>query len=89
MRPDGQCRSCHRPIRWAITSTTGVRMPLDPDAVATGNLVVVAWLDRVLGAEVSTPVVAVNAANVSPLTAYRYVSHFVTCPQAATHRRRK
>jgi len=83
VRAGSNCRSCGAPVRWAITSATGARMPLDTEATEDGNLGVVAWRED--GHRLATPVVAVNPT--SALTRYRYTSHFATCPHAASHRR--
>lgn len=72
------CRSCGAPITWARTSK-GKRIPLDPDPVENGNVVVTDdGLATVLSVE--------RLANV---TGPRFVSHFVTCPFARQHRRRR
>ena len=84
MRADGQCRSCGAPVRWARSKSTGQAMPLDPPANPNGNLGVVEIVEQ-HGKALSLPVVAVNPTR--SLTEYRYLSHFVTCPNASTHRR--
>ncbi len=68
------CKTCKRPIRWA-KSVHGRLLPLDPEPVAGGNLV----LDDQGVARVLRPEV--------PYGGPRYTSHFVTCPQAREHRR--
>lgn len=69
------CRSCGEPVRWVKTSA-GKNMPLDPHPVPNGNIELVrgghGWV-----AEVVDPDPEV----------LRYVSHFVTCPDAKRHRR--
>lgn len=82
MKPDGHCRSCGAPIAWVIT-VKGRRMPLDPDPVEDGNV----WIMRVEGAQLVAGV-SLNAEGVPPLVRERYVSHFVTCPNADQHRKR-
>jgi hypothetical protein len=70
------CRSCGAPIRWAVTRATGARIPLNPEPVPGGNIVVEAsGFVRVLGRGEEAPPGA------------RFVSHFVTCPFAAAHRK--
>jgi hypothetical protein len=86
MRASALCKSCNEPVRWAIHATTGRRMPLDPEATPDGNIAVVGWDDTTGG--MPTPIVKVNAPEGEPVTEYRYVSHFATCPDAAAHRRR-
>jgi hypothetical protein len=73
------CKSCGRPIIFAITAK-GRRMPLDADPVAGGN-VLVTQEDEDLRAAV------VDSAS-QPVTRPLYRSHFVSCPNAARHRRR-
>ena len=82
MIPSSKCRSCDAPIRWCRTEATGKLMPLDPDPVDDGNV----WVLRI---ESGTPVVAVALlADAVPTTVpLRYVSHFVTCKDAATWRK--
>jgi hypothetical protein len=53
-------------------------MPLDPDPVAGGNVVVNGDVATVLPP--GTPM---------PVGVHRYQSHFATCPQASTHRRKQ
>jgi hypothetical protein len=76
MPEQSTCKSCGAPIRWAVTRATGARIPLDPRPVASGNIVVEpSGFVRVLGrGEVVSP-------------GDRFVSHFVTCPFAAAHRK--
>lgn len=71
------CRSCHAPVVWVRTAA-GKRMPLDPDPVAGGNVVVNGDVATVLPP--GTPM---------PVGVHRYQSHFATCPQASTHRRKQ
>ena len=64
---------------WALTEA-GKRMPLDPDPVDGGNIVLTREAES----------------NGTPLAAYvpadpgvmRHVSHFATCPNADQHRKR-
>lgn len=73
MTPD-RCRTCKAPVRW-VTTTSGRPMPIDPEPRADGNIM----LD-------DHDVAHVVGAN-DPRGAW--VSHFATCPDAATHRRPK
>ena len=75
------CRSCSASIRWALT-TKGRRIPLDPDPVPDGNLVLVD------GVAYSLPALATLRPELE-VPAERFVSHFATCPQAGDHRGRK
>lgn len=64
-----ECRDCKKPIRWA-TTRRGSKMPLDPDPVPDGNVVLeVDGVARVLsrGEQHQGP-------------GARYASHFNTCP---------
>ena len=85
MRSDGVCKSCGAKIRWAVSASTGKRVPLDAEANPNGNLGVVEW--RGGPPAMPTPVVAVNPTRT--LTEYRYLSHFVSCAQADQHRRKR
>ena len=84
MSGSSTCRSCQRPIVWARTST-GKNMPIDPNPAPDGNLEM-----ESTGTENGRIVIVVrpykprrDADDVK-----RYRSHFVTCPDAAQHRRR-
>jgi hypothetical protein len=68
------CKSCGKPILWAKTEK-GSRIPLDPTPVPNGNI------DFFLPSEAAVYMKA--DPNVS-----RFVAHFVTCPDAAKHRRK-
>lgn len=70
------CRTCHQRIVWARTAA-GKAIPLDPDPVPGGNVVLVAGVATVLG-----PI-----AGAYSLDPPRHQSHFATCPQADSHRR--
>jgi hypothetical protein len=70
-----RCRSCGAEILWART-TSGKPMPLDREPSANGNVLLRDGVAQVLG-----PLdVAVTG---EPL----YLSHFATCPSAASHRK--
>jgi hypothetical protein len=72
--PPAKCRGCHKPIRWAKTEH-GKNIPLDPDPVPDGNIVVTdAGIAHVLR-------------STEMATAPTYVSHFSTCPKRAHFRR--
>lgn len=72
-----RCKSCGAPIYWVKTEA-GKNMPVDAKPVADGNIIFVGQVAFVIkqghGPVVDQP---------------RYVSHFVTCKNAATHRRKK
>jgi len=75
--PDN-CRSCAAPIYWAIT-TDGKRMPVDAEPVLGGNI------DLDFNLPISAHVVPKGSQHKASL----YTSHFVTCPNATTHRRKR
>lgn len=75
------CTSCRAPIRWVETEQ-GKAMPIDRDPVPHGNLVL-----RGTGARTVAVVVVPLLQTFEERAAPHYVSHFVTCPNAAQHRR--
>lgn len=76
------CSTCERPILWAL-SERGKPIPIDPQPRADGNIVL-----RALGG-VEDRVAHVLKPDETASAEPRYVSHFATCPQAETHRRRR
>jgi len=68
------CKSCGANIWWAKT-LAGTAMPLDAEPSPEGTVIVVLGISRVLG-----------KGEVTDHT--RYVPHFITCPNAASHRRK-
>lgn len=77
------CRSCRRPILWAITAN-GHRAPVDSVPVPAGNL----RLSRTQ-AGVTRRVellVGVELERARSAGERLYLSHFATCPDAAAHR---
>lgn len=77
-----RCRSCNAEIRWARTAS-GKRMPLDLEPVRTGNV----QLGYVGGEELAIVVAPADAVAAQAAGIHLFVSHFSTCPNAATHRR--
>jgi hypothetical protein len=75
----GVCKSCGAPILWA-RSDRGSLMPLDRSPHPDGNLELV-QVDGV--GQVARVVVP------DPTLGHRRLSHFVTCPNAPEHRRRR
>jgi hypothetical protein len=71
------CRSCGDSIIWTVTAN-GSRMPVNETPDPNGRLV----LD-----EIRTPPVAEYAKPGDP-PGPRFTSHFVTCPDRATWRKR-
>lgn len=79
--PTKSCSSCGASIIWAITSSGG-RMPVDAEPVKDGNIVLrQPGLDEVFA--------HVRRENSPQLATPYYVSHFVTCPNANQHRKRR
>jgi hypothetical protein len=70
------CKSCGAPIRWAKTEA-GKRIPLDPEPRPNGNLLVQDGI-----AYVHEP------GDATDFDQQYYVSHFATCPNADSHRKR-
>lgn len=82
--PLEHCRSCGRPIVWARTSNNK-SIPLDPEPAPRGNLVV-SLTDSILHAGVTRgPQLDGLRAAHKPL----YLSHFTTCPNADTWRKKR
>lgn len=82
--PISHCRSCGAPMIWANTITGGA-MPLDAQPSSNGNIELrlerARWRAHVL-----------TAAELELLKGQGLelrTSHFVTCPHAAEHRRRR
>lgn len=80
-----RCRTCHQAIWWAQTGS-GRRIPIDPEPVPDGNVVVEHPGDHgeAMVTVLGRPEEQQLYADVGP----RYQSHFATCPQAAQHRRK-
>jgi hypothetical protein len=71
-------------MAWVVTAAKGNRMPLDPDPVDDGNV----WI--IEHPEHASPVVGVALHHDDiPADIVTYVSHFVTCPFANQHRKKK
>ena len=79
-----KCRSCGAEVTWATTDA-GKGIPLDPEPRQDGNLVIVG--DDHFG----TPRVRLDRPDDNQGALFgpseRYVSHFVTCPDASEWRR--
>lgn len=72
------CRSCNAPVVWATSATSGKAIPLDATPVDDGNLFLDGDIAKSFKADEFDALFA-------PL---RFVSHFVTCPQAGQWRRK-
>ncbi len=81
-----KCRSCPASIVWAVSATTGSKMPVDysPDA-AKGNVLL--QLDR--GQLVAAVLTGPRLAGARDAGAELRTAHHTTCPNADLHRRRR
>jgi len=79
-QPRDRCRSCKKPIMWAVTEK-GHRIPIDPEPCTDGNILL-----RARGHFVP-PLAIVRFAIPVEETA-RFKSHFATCPQSSSWRKR-
>jgi hypothetical protein len=82
------CSSCGADIWWALSFTTGRRMPIDATPTPDGNVLLAE--SRPDGTPVVRVVGKPAAAGpdlFSENTEPRFTSHFATCPQADSHRR--
>lgn len=78
-----QCRSCHAPIIWAVTRSTGKSMPVnaEPDHVR-GNVELLPPPEGM-----TQPVAVVHAQPPMLPQGPLHMSHFATCPYAKDHRK--
>lgn len=74
------CRSCDAEIEWVENEKSGKNMPLDLDPAPGGNIVIVG---RKAGSHGMVNVARYVGAGKGTRT-----SHFATCPEADSHRRR-
>lgn len=81
----GQCRSCRSAIRWCVSSK-GHRMPVDVEPSPTGN-VYLSGEGFTTGGEKLPRALVLGKGDVLDPGVQRFTSHFVTCPDAAQHRR--
>lgn len=78
------CTSCGRSIFWGKTEASNRRMPVDMHPVDDGNVLIVSREEE------RTPLLRVlKRGEEPPPEVSRYVSHFVTCPEAEQHRKKK
>lgn len=82
MSGSATCRSCGRPIVWAV-SNRGRNIPLDPEPTERGNLI---RLSSMQNGKLQFDALPFDP-KLHRDDAPRYISHFVTCPHAAQHRR--
>lgn len=82
-----KCKSCNAEIRWAVT-VNGKKIPIDLLASGSGGNITLAEQPKgppiavVLDAAGNSPIPSLQPSAEAP----RYQSHFVTCPQAESHR---
>jgi hypothetical protein len=72
---------CGAPMAWFKSEASRAPMPLDPDPVPDGNIVIRNGLAVVVGNDLMAP----TANEGEP----RYKSHFATCPNAKKFRKKK
>lgn len=77
------CRSCHQRITW-LKTPGGKAIPVDEDPTDDGNIVIDVERCQLVARVYKDAEAARDAGAEEP----RYVSHFVTCPQAGEWRRR-
>lgn len=75
-----ECRSCNAPIRWALTVKNGKHIPIDVEPVPDGNLVI----EHRNGGDEARPATDTDKKLMRPL----FKSHFATCPQSPSWRRK-
>lgn len=82
--PDlGQCRSCRADVRWVRNTKTGKAMPLDPDPVDDGNVVLTGvWGVSDFGAIEHAEVLPEAQLLLFGDDRPQYQSHFRSCPDA-------
>ncbi|HVL14059.1 MAG TPA: hypothetical protein VM529_15930 [Gemmata sp.] len=76
------CRSCGKRVLWLMSCVSRQTAPIDPDPSPDGNVVVNGdGTYDVLGGK--------NLAQAQAAGLTLHASHFATCPNGPTHRRRK
>lgn len=78
------CSGCGTPMRWARNESTGKNIPLDPEPVPEGNLVM--SHDPRPGGPFVVRMLRKGDPDPDP-SMPRYVAHFATCPQADKFRK--
>lgn len=76
------CRSCKRPIRWAVT-TKGRRIPLDPEPVAGGNVRLTRSSDGDVAEILSGSALDAAKSRLERL----FMPHHATCPEGKAWQR--
>ena len=94
MAVEGRCTSCGRAIIWA-QSPAGKNLPLDARAVTVYRLEEAGTVMKAIAIEPTmTPMNAPGlfdgdaVVQPEPVAVKAYVSHFLTCPNAASHSRK-
>lgn len=77
------CRSCHQRITW-LRTPGGKAIPVDEDPSDEGNILIDVERCQLVAKVFKNADAAREFAPEEP----RYLSHFVTCPQAGEWRRR-
>lgn len=78
----GNCRSCNASVRWAVMRESGKSIPLDLAPRPEGNVVFPEGFDA--------PAITVQQAAKAGISVDGlpvFATHFVLCPNAATHRK--
>jgi hypothetical protein len=78
----GICASCRAPVLWATNVTSGRRNPIDPRPTEGGNVKLTVG-PAALVYEVPP------AGERHKLAGTLHISHFVTCPNATSHRKKR
>lgn len=73
------CRSCGAAIVWAVSTSSGKRMPLDAEPTAQGNVILDSATEPYSAVVQRGPIADGSG----------HLSHFVTCPNAASWRKKK
>lgn len=76
-----ECRSCGAKVLWVTMAGTGKANPLDAEPSDKGNVEVTYDTGQPVGTVVT------NEDRLFPVPLY--LSHFATCPDAESHRRKK
>lgn len=80
-----KCKSCGRPIIWAVMLKTKKKNPVDYEPVANGNMQLTEGVDGdVFGEVLDKESLAIKHDDGELL----YISHFATCPNSAFHKRK-
>lgn len=83
MMTTSRCASCGETILYALTTSTNKRIPINPTPVPDGNI----ELDPRNG--ISLPYAKTwGTSHQWPEGVDRFISHFVTCPAAASFRKK-